>query len=62
MTLCKSSTDEYINADCLIATLEIKDEQETWISKYTSSKIKAQEIDLNYPCLVSNVGLSRLMI
>lgn len=24
--------------------------------------MKAQDIDLNYPCLVSNIGLSRIMI
>ena len=26
------------------------------------AQIKAQEMDLNYPCLVSNIGLSRVMI
>jgi hypothetical protein len=63
MTLCKSSTDEYINADCLRAKLVVSEEGAyDWSAKYTSSKMKAQEIDLNYPCLVSNVGLSRLMI
>jgi hypothetical protein len=67
-TICKSSTDEYLNADCLYPTLpeKSKDGEEKEKSKMKtlqySTKIKAQEIYLSYPCLVSNIGLSRIMI
>lgn len=63
MTICKSSTDEYLNGDCTIVNRTKKDD-ETYEFKtvYRTSKIKAQDMDLNYPCLVSNIGLSRLMI
>lgn len=62
MTICRSSTDEYINADCqMFIGTEVEDVF-TWKSTQNSSKIRAQEIDLNYPCVVANVGLSRLMI
>ena len=65
MTICKSSTDEYLNGDCTFVTRTKKEEEGTgydFKTVYRTSKIKAQEIDLNYPCLVSNIGLSRLMI
>lgn len=62
MTICRSSTDEYINADCLMSTVVVKDETYSFKSTQNSTKVRAQEIDLNYPCLVANVGLSRLMI
>ena len=67
MTICKSSTDEYLNGDCLIPkrvkkTDEDGEEIEFFKVSTNSTKIKAQEIDLNYPCLVSNIGLSRVMI
>ena len=57
-TICKSATDEYINSSCNKAE---KHEQAYKIEVQTA-QIKAQEIDLNYPCLVSNIGLSRIMI
>lgn len=60
MTICKSSTDEYLNGDCV--TLKPDENYKIVPIQTRSTKIKAQEIDLNYPCLVSNVGLSRLMI
>jgi len=70
MTICKSSTDEYLNADCMISEKVLKNEQDSdddddaaqFKCKLNSTKIRAQQIDLNYPCLVANVGLSRLMI
>lgn len=62
MTICKSSTDEYLNADCLITLKKPEEPGMPWSTKLNSTKIKAQEIDLNYPCLVSNIGLSRMMI
>jgi hypothetical protein len=63
MTICKSSTDEYLNGDCTLVHREgDEDAGYTFKTDKRSSKIKAQEIDLNYPCLVSNIGLSRLMI
>ena len=62
MTICRSSTDEYINADCQMFTGTEVEGIFTWKSTQNSTKIKAQEIDLNYPCVVANVGLSRLMI
>ena len=60
MTICKSSTDEYLNGDCV--TLKPDENYKIVPIQTRSTKIKAQEIDLNYPCLVSNVGLSSLMI
>lgn len=62
MTICRSSTDEYINADCLMSSIVVKDEIMSFKCVQNSTKVKAQEIDLNYPCLVANIGLSRLMI
>lgn len=68
MTICKSSTDEYLNADCMVSKKkERKDEEEDesehqFDIQLNSTKIKAQEIDLNFPCIVANVGLSRIMI
>lgn len=46
MTLCKSSTDEYLNADCVTAIREETEEDMPVKFKTTcnSSKIKAQEI------------------
>ena len=63
-TLCKSSTDEGLNSDCIIPTLkEASDDYPAYFKlEKNFSQVKAQEIDLNYPCLVSNIGLSRVMI
>jgi len=61
-TICKSSTDEYLNADCLVPTGVTEVEGKAVKTLQFSTKIKAQEIDVNYPCLVSNIGLSRIMI
>ena len=64
-TLCKSGTDDYLNADgSMSKVLDKKDEDGNPIFKTTrySAKIKSQEIGLNYPCLVSNVGLNRITI
>ena len=58
-TICKSSTDEYINSSCNHA----KGVDEKFVVDHIEdAQIKAQEMDLNYPCLVSNIGLSRVMI
>ena len=64
MTICKSATDECLNADCtIVKKLEVTDDElNRFSTKSTASKIKSQEIDLNHPCLVSNIGLSRLTI
>jgi len=81
-SLCKSSTDEYLNSNLTILSWvspttgekvkmeemmaiesEIEAKAKLKIKADTIvSKIRAQEIDLNYPCLVSNVGLSRINI
>ena len=65
--ICKSSSDEYLNSDCVIPTLvEKKDDDGDLPASFkievNTSQIKAQEIEMNYPCLVSNIGLSRVMI
>jgi len=65
--ICKSSSDEYLNSDCVIPTLvEKKDDDGDLPASFkievNTSQIKAQEIEVNYPCLVSNIGLSRIMI
>jgi len=67
-TICKSATDEFLNAECLYPTLpekskdNDKSEKNKMKTLHYSTKIKAQEIYLSYPCLVSNIGLSRIMI
>ena len=65
-TVCKSSTDEYLNADCMYPAGDNSKDGEKDKNKmrliYYSTKIKAQEIYLSYPCLASNIGLSRIMI
>ena len=62
--ICKSSSDEYLNSDCIIPKLQAATDDAPASYKITanSSQIKAQEIDLNYPCLVSNIGINRIMI
>ena len=63
MTLCKSSTDEYLNADCAVSEkIEDKEGANAFKTVLYSAKIKCQEIDVNYPCLVSNIGLSLVTI
>ena len=60
MTICKSSTDEYLNADCVVPIEN--DNTGIMRTQNFSAKLKAQMIDVNYPCLVSNIGLTRVMI
>jgi hypothetical protein len=61
-TLCKSSTDEQLNSGCTHSK-GVEGESGPYYKLTThDSQLKAQEVDLNYPCLVSNIGLSRIMI
>lgn len=60
MTICKSSTDEYLNADCVVPEPDSEDKKVKF--QVFTAKIKAQMMSVNYPCLVSNLGLSRVMI
>ena len=62
MTICKSSTDEYLNADCVVSERLEKEGSNPFKIHMYSAKIKCQEIDVNYPCLVSNIGLSLVTI
>lgn len=41
MTICRSSTDEYINADCLMSTVVVKDETYSFKSTQNSTKVRA---------------------
>lgn len=61
-TICKSSTDEYLNSGCVRAKLVKTELSEIYKTTVENAVLKAQDIDLSYPCLVSNIGLSRIMI
>jgi len=41
MTICRSSTDEYINADCLMSSIVVKDEIMSFKCVQNSTKVKA---------------------
>ena len=68
-TLCKSSTDDFLMCESLdCSSIEEKDEDGDHHAKLDkqlanltklqkTSKIRPQEIDMNYPCLVYNIGL-----
>ena len=61
-SICKSSTDDFLQCEALDCT-EFDGTPES-IKKLIqkSSKIRAQEMDITFPCLVYNIGLTQLKI
>ena len=62
-TICKSSTDDFLQCELLDFSHFNPDLPETLKTlKNKGSKIRSQEIDMNYPCLVYNIGLRKIKI
>ena len=61
-SICKSSTDDFLQCEALDCSgFELTPES---LKKLTqkSSKIRSQEIDVNFPCLVYNIGLRQIKV
>ena len=64
-TLCKSSTDDYLQCESLdcSAMNEIDEKKiRKMMLNQKGAKIRSQEIDMHYPILVYNVGLRRIKV
>jgi hypothetical protein len=59
----KSSTDEYLNCSSMDCTGFDPDQPDT-IKKLKTKlcKVRSQEIQMNFPCIVSNIGNRRIMV
>ena len=61
-SIYKSSTDDFLQCQSVDLTdFDLSAESLKKLSQ-KSSKIRAQEIEVNFPCLVYNIGLSQLKI
>lgn len=60
LSLCKSSNDEYLNASST-SYMPDEDNEDKFLLKTIESKVVAQQIDISYPCVVSNIGQSRVV-
>ena len=63
-TICKSSTDDFLQCESLDCTAFIEEGTPESLKKLKQkgSKIRSQEVDMNYPCLVYNVGLRKIKV
>lgn len=56
-TICKSTTDEYLNCSSVDCTGFDPNNDETLKKlKTVSCKLKGQEMQMQFPCIASNVG------
>lgn len=63
MTICKSAVDDCLNSTCILPVNKPDPEKGVRLkTEVLNTKIRAQEVDFNFPCFVSNIGLSLIMI
>ena len=62
-TLCKSSTDDFLQCEALNVTgYDPENLASVKSLQQKSNKIRSQEIDMNYPCLIYNIGLRKICV
>ena len=61
-SICKSSTDDFLQCEALDCTNFDGTPESMKKLHQKSSKIRSQEIDINFPCLVYNIGLRQIKV
>ena len=61
-SICKSSTDDFLQCEALDCSSFDGSPESTKKLVQRSSKIRSQEVDVNFPCLVYNVGLRQIKV